>query len=168
MECDLSKFKLKRFWPPDNDPVPGNQESRREHRIELFIRPAKLIVDGIEYLCILRDVSQGGVKLQVFHPMPSGRTYEVELPSGSRRALRHAWSNERFFGFEIINPLELRQFIEEASDTDLRKQIRINRSINGTIHVDDVEAPVLIKHFAAGRVDRMRAAHGAGAVRENP
>ena len=43
------------------------------------MRTAKLVVDGREYLCVLRDASATGVKLRLFHPMPAGDAIALEL-----------------------------------------------------------------------------------------
>jgi hypothetical protein len=64
-------------------PVSG-AELRRAPRFTLLVRAAKLIADGREYLCVLRDASATGVKVRVFHPLPAYQTIELETGNGER------------------------------------------------------------------------------------
>src|SRR5690606_20786923 len=59
--------------------APDFMDMREAPRFALLIRSAKLICDSGEYLCIIRDVSETGVRLRLFHPLPPDQLLTLEL-----------------------------------------------------------------------------------------
>lgn len=100
-------------------------EERGEHRLALLLRAAKLILDGREYLCVLRDASSGGVKLRLFHDLPRAERHGLELANGQCFALKPVWQRDGHIGCQFTTgPIDLRSLIDEASDFR-RRQIRV-------------------------------------------
>lgn len=72
----------------DTAASPTGAELRAAPRFTLLIRAAKLIVDGSEFLCILRDASATGVKIRLFTPIPEHKSLAIELGTGERHEAR--------------------------------------------------------------------------------
>lgn len=86
-----------------------SHDQRSGKRFTLVLRAAKLVAQGREYLCILRDVSQGGIKLRLFHALPAARPLEIELANGMRHAVEPVWQRGDTAGFRFASgsvPLE--------------------------------------------------------------
>ena len=90
-------------------------DNRRDARFTLLIRAAKLIAPNGEYMCILRDASVGGVRAQIFHPLPPGKDFTLELPNGDCHAMEVVWERDGHAGFRFRNPVELPELIGGAS-----------------------------------------------------
>lgn len=59
--------------PDEGSPLPGaDQDHRAAPRFTLLLRMAKLVCGPAEFLCIVRDVSETGASVKLFHPLPAG------------------------------------------------------------------------------------------------
>jgi len=119
--------------PPAPAPVPSpapaplslGPEGRGAERFTLLMRTAKLVVDGREYLCVLRDASATGVKLRLFHPLPMGDSMALELNSGERHPMDLRWDIDDHAGFQFHTPIDVRALIDDRGQYP-KRQIRVN------------------------------------------
>ncbi|MHA7820734.1 MAG: PilZ domain-containing protein [Erythrobacter sp.] len=102
------------------DPAPageaGNVEGRTAPRFTLLIRAAKLVSPHGEFVCVLRDVSDTGVCLRLFHSAPTGDPIELHMPGDGAYELRKAWERDGEAGYEFTRPIDVARFINEASE----------------------------------------------------
>ena len=57
--------------PPDaGSPAPSGADLRGAPRFALLLRVAKLVVNGRERFCVIRDASATGLKVRLFAPLP--------------------------------------------------------------------------------------------------
>lgn len=85
-----------------DEPLPEPWIDRRRFvRQTTVLQVAKLIIGRFEELCVIRDVSAGGLKAEVYCPVPTGLAAIVELRTGYRAAGRIAWSDETMVGLEF-------------------------------------------------------------------
>lgn len=54
---------------------------------------AKLGADKRELLCVIRDVSEGGIRLRLFHELPQPTYLAIEMENGQSHALN--WYGRR-------------------------------------------------------------------------
>lgn len=93
---------------------PSYEDQRASPRFALLLRAAKLIGAHGEYLCIVRDVSETGVKLRLFHSLAAERRLALESAAGERLAVEKVWENGGEAGFRFDVPIEVQRFIAEA------------------------------------------------------
>ena len=91
-------------------------EQRAVPRYSLLIRPAKLLSPHGEFVCILRDVSVSGVSTRLFHGLPAGTAYKLELQSGQTYEMERVWAREQEAGFEFSGQVDVDRLVSEASD----------------------------------------------------
>ncbi len=134
-------------------PDGGGIEQRGAQRYTVLLRTAKLVADGREYLCVLRDVSATGVKLRLFHPLPNAAQFELELNSGERFGVKPVWTEGDHAGLRFCGAVAVQQFLDEGAGTQPRRNIRLN-----------ISQPALMR--VRGQVLRVElcnlSAHGAG------
>lgn len=106
------------------DPV----EQRGAPRLRLLIRAAKLVSSDGEYLCIVRDASEGGVSVRLFHPLPAEVSLVLELQNGDRYPLVRVWEEDGKAGFRFENPADLERIVESPSRF-AKRAVRVNVSI---------------------------------------
>lgn len=136
----------------NSDPVGGGPEQRAARRYALMLRAGKLICDGQEFLCILRDASATGFKARLFHSLPKGGAYELELGNGTRYAVEPVWENDNHAGFRFCGgTVDVHALLEEASPYP-RRQIRLK-----------LQLPVLVEAHGVARCAQLRdlSQHGA-------
>jgi hypothetical protein len=78
-------------------------EQRRAPRFSLVLRTARLVADGREYICVLRDISATGVKIKLFHPLPDWSRLQLELDGGERHDMTLAWAAGDHAGLRFVD-----------------------------------------------------------------
>ncbi|TCM18659.1 PilZ domain-containing protein [Novosphingobium sp. PhB165] len=99
---------------PSPAPTGRSPDQRDQPRFALLLRQAKLVGNGREYLCIVRDVSESGVKLKLFHDLPVADDYALEITTGERFPMEQVWEEGGEAGFRFVGPVDLIRFIAEA------------------------------------------------------
>lgn len=100
-----------------NDPsFAGAAEKRRMERYTLLIRAAKIVTAHGEFIGVIRDVSEAGLSLRLFHNMPQGDPIELHMPGGTIYNLRSVWSRELEAGFEFDRIVDVAQLINEVGE----------------------------------------------------
>ena len=107
------------------EPPPQSTEEREGPRFTLLIRAAKLVAPQGEFICVIRDVAQGGVSLRGFHVLPVSGPLWLELRTGQRIALEPVWSRGFEAGFRFVEPVEVAMLVTEAGSFP-KRQLRLN------------------------------------------
>ncbi len=119
-------------------------EQRSAPRFMLLIRAAKLISPAGEFLCVVRDASETGVSVRLFHPLPKDVALSLEMPNGDCLALERVWEEEGKAGFRFAGKVGIERIVDCPSRF-ARRAVRVNievpcdllvgiRRVPGTIH----------------------------------
>lgn len=101
------------FGPiPQMDPE-EQHEQRRARRYSLLIRPAKLLCSQGEFVCVLRDVSSAGASAKLFHRLPAGDCFTLELQSGQSYEIKRVWERDLEAGFVFGTNVDVNQVVSE-------------------------------------------------------
>ncbi|AOL24961.1 PilZ domain-containing protein [Erythrobacter litoralis] len=95
-------------------PLAAPEEMRASPRFTLLIRAAKLVCSKGEFVSVIRDVSETGVSVRLFHRRPSGGPYELHMPGGACYEMRDVWERDNEAGFEFTRPVDVARLINEA------------------------------------------------------
>lgn len=124
-----------------DDIVPGppvgeeaGHELRSAPRFTLLIRAAKLIGPDGEFLCVVRDASESGISVRLFHPLPPDVPLTLELPNGDRYELDRVWEEEGKAGFRFPKPADIERIVEGRSRF-ARRAVRVNLEVNCLVEV---------------------------------
>ena len=106
-------------------------DRRGGQRYTLILRAGKLVCPLGEFLCVLRDVSNKGLKARLFHPLPPADRFELELGGGERFAVEPVWSRGRDAGFRFAGgPIDVHTLLAEAGPFPKRHiRLRIAREL---------------------------------------
>ena len=109
--------------------IGSGAEQRRAHRFTLLIRAAKLISGDAEFLCVIRDVSETGLAVTLFHPLPPHRVYTIEFQNGDRLEADLVWQKDSRAGFAFRNHADIVRIIESPSEFTKRPmRVALERS----------------------------------------
>jgi hypothetical protein len=111
------------------------EEMRGAQRYTLLIRTAKLVGESGEFLCIIRDVSETGVRLRLFHDLPRDSRMALELSNGEVYFIERVWERDSHGGFRFAAPIDVHAFIAEVSPWP-RRQMRLRLEIPVVLTVD--------------------------------
>ena len=129
---DLEDFSLAPF-----------PEQRGEQRLSLMLRMAKLVAPSGEYVCIIRDVSTLGLRLQLFHALPQTGGLELELTNGDRYPMELIWQSDAQAGFRFLEPVELSRFIEEPCPWP-RRPLRLKLRRSALVLANGLSSPATV------------------------
>ena len=104
----------------------GAEEQRRAPRFALVLRTARLLADGREYLCVLRDISASGVKIRLFHPLPRYEALELEFEDGLRHRMEVVWCVDDHAGLRFAETVDVSAVLDARRVRRPRRQMRIN------------------------------------------
>jgi hypothetical protein len=125
------------------DIATAGSERRNAPRLALLLRVAKLVVDGREQFCIIRDASTTGLKVRLFAPLPECVELDVEGDNA---------------GLEFVEPIALERLIEQARDAGRRRHLRLRLPLTGYLHLGETTAEVsfhdISQHGAAFKTEK--------------
>ena len=128
-------------------PARSFEEMRGAQRFTLLIRTAKLVCESGEFLCIIRDVSETGVRLRLFHALPDERFVFLQLANGEVYPVELMWTKEGQAGFRFTQPIDVEHFIAEPSAWP-RRPIRLNIAAPGLAFVGSTAISVNLKDLS--------------------
>jgi len=146
-----------RDWPASG-PSEGVQEfpeRRGAARVTVMIRPAKLVADSREFLCVVRDVSEGGLKLRLFHDLPRHRHLTIEFENGERHAIRLVWQTGDLVGCHFIGEVDLPRLIAAHEGPYPRRQPRLQVAVDAVLCTGGLRTPITLRDISqrGGAVD---------------
>jgi len=103
-------------------------DQRSAPRFTLLIRSAKLTSRDSEYLCVVRDASESGVSVRLFHPLPPEVPLTLEMPNGDRHPLERVWEEEGKAGFRFTAPVDIARIVENPSEF-ARRAVRVRLQV---------------------------------------
>lgn len=89
-------------------------EQRGARRFTLLIRPAKIIAHHGEFICVVRDVSESGVSVRLFHPLPSSGDLALELQTGEQFEVERVWEKPGEAAFKFADDVSIEHFVTEV------------------------------------------------------
>ena len=116
--------------------VAASGERRSGTRFALLIRPAKVVCGRFEYPCVMRDVSEDGVSVRLFHTIGEHDSWAIEMLSGDRYDMEPVWLEGLAMGFRFVDPVDLDQILANAGPYPNRP-VRLN-----------MDVPAILEHGA--------------------
>ena len=128
--------------PSADEQARSGPEQRGAPRFTLLLRVAKLIVDGREVFCVIRDASTTGLKVRLFTPLPDHAELAVEMANGDRHRARCVWTADDHAGLQFAMPVPLDQLLDEARASGQRRHVRLRIALDGVLHSGGEVVPV--------------------------
>lgn len=135
-------------WPQLSESQAANLavgERRRSDRQITVLQVAKLITHHCEELCIVRDISAGGLRAEIYCRVQVRDRVWVQFKSGHEIAGRIAWTEDQFAGIAFDQPIDTAEILVRR-DKDLEgrplRAPRLRVAIPGTLRVRGEQSPV--------------------------
>ncbi len=130
-----------------DSPDPQVDDQRAAPRFTLLIRAARLVTDSGEFVCVIRDVSETGLSVRMFHAMPGGDRLELHMPGGRRYSIRNVWTRDNEAGFEFLEPVQVAELITEAGMYP-KRGVRIGVHFPATIGTLTQQYDILVENLS--------------------
>ncbi len=128
--------------------APPGAELRSAPRYALLIRTAKIIADGREFLCIIRDASATGLKIRLFTDLPSARELAVEMMTGDRYPVELVWQADDFAGLRFPQEIDIERLLDESRGAYPKRKIRLQIVLGGVLHSGGEAVPVVFRNLS--------------------
>lgn len=138
---------------PDTETDPVNRRSAP--RFTLLIRAARLVLDGRDHLCVIRDVSATGMKIRLFHPLPPHRELAIALGNGDCIAADVAWIEEDHVGLKFHELQSVEALLDSDRSAEGRQPVRLAITLEALVHAGREAMPARIVSLAqqAARIE---------------
>jgi hypothetical protein len=118
--------------PPGQPAAADGAEQRAASRYTPLIRTAKIRCATGEFLCVVSDVSNTGVSLRLFHPLPADTALELEMPNGESLPIEPVWETEGRGGFRFAEDVDLHRLLQGHGKWP-KRPIRLNLEMPATL-----------------------------------
>ncbi len=114
--------------------VRPRREQRSEARVVSVFRLAKLIGTG-EELCLIRNISAHGLKLEVFSPKTVGEDLAVDFGDGVAQPARVQWVHEDCIGLAFGNEIDVAETLARVAAPGDRRARRLRLLLEVGAHL---------------------------------
>ncbi|HST36493.1 MAG TPA: PilZ domain-containing protein [Allosphingosinicella sp.] len=98
--------------------VPMPPERRHDERHLKILRVGTLIVDGRRELCLIRNISAGGVMAHVYSPLKVGRRVSIELKTHQPVEGHVVWVREANAGIQFDDRMDVTELLANPAKLD--------------------------------------------------
>ncbi|MFN3990686.1 MAG: PilZ domain-containing protein [Erythrobacter sp.] len=122
-------------------------EQRAAPRFTLLIRAAKLACDTGQFVCVLRDVSETGVSVRLFHALPQFDRFELHMPAGAVYPMARVWERGHEAGFRFDVTVAVESLINEASSYP-KRGLRLHLEFPVTVATLTQRCPAMVANLS--------------------
>ena len=95
--------------------VPVPQERRQDERHLTILRVGTLVCDGRRELCLIRNISAGGLMAHVYSGLENGQPVVVEFKTDQQVAGRVVWTRGANIGVEFDAPIDIEELLSSPA-----------------------------------------------------
>jgi hypothetical protein len=111
---------------------PSSVEMRSAPRFFALLRSAKLVSGQGEFVCVVHDVSETGVRLRCFHALPRDSLMALELQNGDVFDIERVRDDGTEASFRFVRPVTIERLMQETAHYP-RRPLRLNIAIPLTL-----------------------------------
>jgi hypothetical protein len=101
-----------------SDQVPAPPERREGERYVTILRVGVLVIDGRRELCLIRNISAGGLMAHVYSPVQPGQRVTVELKSNQQIDGQVEWVRDADAGVKFDVKVDVSQLLSNPQVLD--------------------------------------------------
>jgi len=90
-------------------------ERRRQNRHMTILRVGTLIIDGRRELCLIRNISAGGLMAHAYSPLTQGQIVQVELKTNQQIAGAVTWVEGANVGISFAQQVDVEELLASNS-----------------------------------------------------
>jgi hypothetical protein len=126
----------------------GARERPAALPVAAMLRPAKLIADRRELLCMVRNISEVGVEVRLFHALPTHSALSIEFDNGARHPITPVWKSADRIGCAFLGRVDLADIVAADRRHPPRRQPRLAVEHEALIYASRVKFPVVIRNIS--------------------
>ena len=96
--------------------APPQPDRRSEERYLTLLRVGAIVAEGRRELCLIRNISAGGMMVRAYSPLPLGAPVSVELKQGDPIKGLVQWVEDGLTGVAFDSPIDVRGLLAPPGD----------------------------------------------------
>lgn len=130
--------------------APVQPDRRQDDRYVSLLRVGALIVEGRRELCLIRNISAGGMMIRPFTAMPLGTSATVELKHGQAVDGMVQWSDRGFVGITFAEPVDVLALLAATGDKPRPRMPRIELTCSAVLRCDGDVSRIRLVNISQG------------------
>lgn len=128
------------------------EDRRRGERYLSIMRVGKLVKQDAQELCVIRNISSGGLMAHVTAPHAIGDRIEIELKSDARLVGEIVWVKDGNIGVRFDGEVEVSDILTHRPGADGRKARAPRLEIHGEakLRIEDMQCSAIIRDISQG------------------
>jgi hypothetical protein len=102
-------------------------ERRRNTRYTTTMRVGTMTTETGSQLCLVKNVSAGGLRAQVFSPVPVDTYAHIAFKTGQRAAGTIIWVKDDHIGLKCARPIDVEELLTSSSALPAGHSVRLPR-----------------------------------------
>lgn len=131
-----------------NPVVPAPPDRRDEERQTTLLRVGKLVTEGDERLCMIRNISSAGAMLKLYQPLAVGAAVAVEITPDCPVAATVLWAQDELAGIGFDTPIDVLAALRGDWQTGPSRRVartpRLQIRRPALMHTDEIERDVIL------------------------
>ncbi len=129
-----------------NDTVPEGPDRRTGERHLSLLRVGSLTIDGRRELCLIRNISAGGMLIRAYCDIAAGTRLSIELKHGEPIVATAKWSRDECVGVSFDQPIDILALLASSEhgprprmprvEVDCMAWVRVGSVVHRTRAVD--------------------------------
>ena len=112
---------------------PSPPERREGDRHLTLFRVGAMTVDGRRELCLIKNISEGGMMIRPYCDLAEGTELTIELKTGFSVTCTVSWIREASVGVEFATPVDVVEILSNAQDGPRPRMPRIEIDCFATV-----------------------------------
>jgi hypothetical protein len=119
-----------------SEAAPARPDRRSDDRYVSLLRVGALVVEDRRELCLIRNVSAGGMMIRPYSPIEAGTRLSVELKQGDAVSGIAQWSDRGLVGITFDEPIDVLALLSTSDGSPRPRMPRIELNCSATIRQD--------------------------------
>jgi hypothetical protein len=126
MRVDIQPVETTLYSLSDAPPAPAGDGDRREGQRHMTLyRVGSILVEDRRELCLIKNISAGGMMIRLYCPISDGTPVTVELKSGQPIQGRISWTRDQNAGIAFDRPIDVIDILSTTMDGPRPRMLRI-------------------------------------------
>lgn len=131
---DIQPVETTLYSLSDAPPAPEPDSDRRDGQRHMTLyRVGSILVEDRRELCLIKNISAGGMMIRLYCSIAEGTPVTVELKSGQPVSGRISWTRDHHAGIAFDHPIDVIDILSTSMDGPRPRMPRIETSCYATL-----------------------------------
>jgi len=132
--------------------TPARPDRRVGDRYVSLLRVGAMMIDGRRELCLIRNVSAGGMMIRPYSPVAAGTRLAVELKQGDCVSGVVQWSDKGLVGITFDEPIDVLALLNSPGGKPRPRMPRIELNCTATLRQDGTVFRARVVNISQGGI----------------